>query len=533
MQTFQQDLKHALRMFRENPGFTATAIAALALGIGVNTAIFSVVNAVLLKPVPFPEPDNLVQPVNTLDGAPFGPNTSPAKFMHWRAQSDIFEDVAGYDNTSLNYTNGDIPEVLTATHVSEAYFRVFGAPIAEGRTFAPDEDLPGAALTVVLSHDFWTQRLGGDPDIVGKSISLSGDAHTVIGIVGRGFDLREFGDPKLWVPLQLDPNATDQAHFFRVAARLKAGVTVAEAQARLAAAAAPYRERFPTALREGESFGVVSLQQALVGPDARNTLWVLLGAVTLVLLIACANVANLLLIRATGRRREIAIRAALGAGRGRIVRQLLAESALLSVAGGALGLVAGFVSMRALLTVNTAGLPRLGDAGSLLGMDWRIVTFTVALSLATGLLFGLVPAFVGSRADLNAVIKDSSSRSGSGFQQNKTRSVLVTLEIGLGVVLVIGAALLIRTSLALAQVDPGFNAANVLTLKTSLSGPRFVTTDSVDATCAAHSSACARYPVSPRLPRHAAYRCKAAQICRSTSSGVPTSKDRSPAGATS
>ena len=294
--------------------------------------------------------------------------------------------------------------------------------------------------------------------------------------------MREFGDPEIFVPFQFDPNTTDQGHYFQSVARLRPGVTLVQAQERLEVSADEYRERFPNALGENSGFTVRTLQETMVGPGARRTLWVLLGAVGFVLLIACANVANLLLVRATGRGREIAIRSALGAGRRRILRQLLTESVLLSMTGGVLGLVVGFLGIRALLSVNTAGLPRLGDEGSLMGMDWRIVSFTVALSLITGILFGLVPAVVTSRTDLNAVIKDASSRSGSGFRQNKTRSVLVVVELGLCVVLLIGAGLLIRTSLAIGQVDPGFTATNVLTMRTSLSGPRFLTSDGVEQT---------------------------------------------------
>lgn len=481
MQTLLQDLKHALKMFRESPGFTMTVIAALTLGIGANTAIFSVVNAVVLKPIPFPEPDRLVRLMNSnretgnANGA-----SSPAKFMHWRAQTEVLEDVAAFRSNSLNYEAGDLPERVTAGQVSEAFFRAFRAPVVEGRTFASEDDLPGAPRTAVLSYDFWTRRLAGDPNIIGRSLSLSGDAYTVIGIVGEDFDLREFGDPELFVPFQLDPNTTDQGHYFQTVGRLKDGVSLEQAQERLDASADQYRERFPDAMGENSGFTVRTLQESMVGAGARRTLWILLGAVAFVLLIACANVANLLLVRATGRSREIAIRAALGAGRWRIVRQLLTESVLLSVTGGVLGLVVGFLGMRALLSVNTAGLPRLGDSGSLMGMDWRVVSFALGLSMVTGVLFGLVPALVGARTDLNAVIKDSSSRSGSGFGQNKTRSVLVIVELGLCVVLLVGAALMIRTSLAIARVDPGFAIDNVLTMRTSLTGPRFQTSDGVE-----------------------------------------------------
>lgn len=486
MQTLLQDLKHALRMFRDNPGFTVTAVAALTLGIGANTAIFSVVNTVVLKPIPFAQPDRLVRVLNsnretgTVNGA-----SSPAKFMHWRAQTEVLEDVAAFRSNSLNFTAGDIPERLSVNQVSEAYFRAFRAPIIQGRGFAPEEDLPGEPKTTVITFDFWEQRLAGDPDIVGKSLSLSGDPHTVIGIVGEGFDLREFGDPDLFVPFQFDPNTTDQGHYFQTAARIRPGVSIEQAQERLEASAEQYRERFPDALGENSGFTVRTLQESMVGRGTRRTLWILVGAVAFVLLIACANVANLLLARATGRSREMAIRAALGAGRWRIVRQLLTESVMLSTTGGVLGLVLGFAGMRGLLAVNTAGLPRLGESGSLMGLDWRIVTFTLALSLITGILFGLVPAIVTSRADLNAVIKDAGSRSGSGFGQNKTRSVLVVVELGLCVVLLIGAALMIRTSLAIGRVDPGFTVTNVLTMRTSLTGPRFQTSDGVEQTARA------------------------------------------------
>jgi predicted permease len=352
-----------------------------------------------------------------------------------------------------------------------------------GRWFTAEEDLPNAGYTAVISYNFWTQRLASDPNVLGKSITLSGNPYTVVGIVDRDFDVRDFSQPpEVWVPFQLDPNTVDQGHYFATVGRLKPGVSLEQAQARIMASAAAYRDRFGVAaMPENAGFSVITLQESLVR-QARPTLLVALGAVGFVLLIACANVANLLLIRATGRRRELAVRVALGAGRWRIVRQLLTESLMLSLAGGALGLLAGYAGMRWLLTVNTASLPRLGVEGSLLGMDWRIVLFTVALSIATGILFGLIPALVASRADLNAVIKDSSSRSGSGFRQNKTRSVLVLVEVSLAVVLLVGASLLIRTTLALSGVDPGYTTDNVLVMRTSLGGPQFQTSGATDQT---------------------------------------------------
>lgn len=483
MQTLLQDLKYAIKMFRESPGFTLTVLVALTIGIGANTAIFSVVNTVVLKPIPFDEPDRMVRPLNmNRESGGVSSAASPAKFMHWRAQSDVITDVAAYRSNSLNYTGGDIPERIGAGQVTEAFFRAFRAPVVQGRTFTPEEDLPGAPRTAVLTWDFWQERLGADPDIVGRNLSLSGDDYTVIGIVGEDFDLREFGDPDLFVPFQLDPNTTDQGHYFQAVGRLVPGVSLTQAQDRLDASAEDFRERFPNVIGENVGFTVRTLQASMVGTGARRTLWMLLAAVGFVLLIACANVANLLLVRATGRSREIAIRVALGAGRGRVLRQLLTESVLLAVTGGILGLVVGFLGMRALLSVNTAGLPRLGDGGSLMGMDWRVVTFTLGLSMVTGIVFGLFPALIGSRTDLNEVIKDSSSRAGSGRRQNRTRSALVVFELGLCIVLLVGAALMIRTSLAIGQVEAGFSTENVITMRTSLTDARFQTSAGVAET---------------------------------------------------
>ena len=479
METLFQDLKHSLRMFRENPGFSVTAVAALALGIGVNVAIFSVVNAVLLKPVPFPDPDSLVLLMNTSPQGQ-GPNASPAKFMHWRQQTEVLENVAAFRNGTLNYTGGDVPEQVRVQQGSEALFRALGREIILGRAFTAEEDLPGAPRTVVLGEAFWRQRFGGDPDILGTAVSFDGDPYTVIGIASQEPNTREFGDmPQAFTAFQLDPNTTDQGHYFQVAGRLRDGVSLEQAEAALDLSAAAYRERFPEALGPEASFSAERFQEVIVG-NVRPTLLVLLGAVSLVLLIACANVANLMLARASTRRREIAVRAAVGAGRGRIVRQLLTESVALSLAGGIAGLGLGFVAIRLLMSVNTAGLPRLGDGGTLIGIDWRVLLFTVAVSLGTGILFGMIPAFQGSRTDLNTVIKDSASRSGTGLRQNKARALLVVVEVGLAVVLLTGAALLIRTSMNLAAVDPGFVAENVLTMRTSLTGSQYQTSTSVD-----------------------------------------------------
>lgn len=226
MQTFLKDLKHALRMFKESPGFTTTAVAALMLGIGANVAIFSVLNAVVLKPIPFDEPDRLIHLMNSRDGVPLATAASPAKFMHWRAQTDVLQDVAAYRENELNYTAGDSPERVLASQVSEAYFRAFHTPFTLGRPFTAEEDRPGAPKVVIVSHEFWTDRLGADPNILNQTLSLSGDAYTIVGVISPEFDMREYGKFELWIPFQLDPNTTDQGHYFNVAGRLKPGVSV-------------------------------------------------------------------------------------------------------------------------------------------------------------------------------------------------------------------------------------------------------------------------------------------------------------------
>ena len=479
MDTVLQDLRYALRTARQNPAFTLAAVAALTLAIGANTAIFSVVNTVLLRPLPYPDPDRLVVFTTTSpQGSGFG--ASPTKFNTWRRQTAAFQDVSAYRFSVVNLTEGE-PEQVATAHVSADFFRLFGAPLTAGRTFTADEDLPSGGRVVVLSDGFWRRRFGADAAIVGRKLSLNGEPHEVVGILGP-FDSEAvqtpIGPPDLWLPFQIDPNSVMQGHFFVAAGRLKPGVTLAAAKAELGQAANEFRERFPNALGRQGGFGADPMQEIIVR-NVRGSLWVLLGAVTFVLLIACANVANLLLVRATVRRREIAIRAAMGAGRGRITRQLLTESVLLALAGGVLGLFLGMAGIRALLAMNPGNIPRIGVNGAGVGVDWRVLTFTLVVSIVTGLVFGLVPALQSSRIDLNTTIKESSGRSGSGFRQNKARALLVVTEMGLALVLLVGAALFIRTFLALRAVNPGFDAHQVLTMRMSLRGDRFTTTAAV------------------------------------------------------
>ena len=481
MASLLSDLRYTIRTLVKAPAFALAAIAALTLGIGANTAIFSVLNAVLLKPLSAPEPDRVVFFMNTSPQGS-GPAASPAKFAHWRQQTSVVEQASAFNNNVLNYTGGDSVEQFRGGRVSAEFFRLFGAPVFRGRTFSEQEDRPRGGTVAVLSHGLWTRRFGSDPAIVGRAITLGNESYTVIGILGPAFDVEDWWGgppPEIWIPFQLDPNSTDQGHYFRSAARLKAGVTIEQANARLKASADEFRSRFPNSIGKNQAFGVERVQDVLVR-NVRTTLFVLAGAVGFVLLIACANVANLLLVRATGRRREIAIRAAIGAGRGRIMRQLLTESVVLSLAGGVLGMVLGVAGIRALLSINTAGLPRIGRDGALVAMDVRVLAFAIGVSLATGIIFGLIPALHAARADLTSTLKESAGRSGTGFRQNKARSILVVVEVALALILLVGSALLIRTSLALRAVDPGFNPSNVLTMRMSVSSPQFVKADAVE-----------------------------------------------------
>src|SRR5579872_966421 len=476
MKAFLGDARYSFRLFFKSPGFTITAVTALAVGIGATTAIFSIVNRVLLKPLPVADADRLVVLVSTsVDGkGERGEETaaSPAKFEHWRSQSSVFQDVAAYLEGVMNYTGGDVVEKWRSTKASADIFRCWGLPILRGRGFTREEDLPHGPLVTLLSQDLWKRRFASDPQVLGKAISLNGESYKVIGIVGDD-PLGEFEPPAdVYVPFQIDPETTDQGEYFNVAARLKPGITLEQAKARLQTSAGDYRAKFPNVFGPKDGFTARTFREDVIG-DVRPLLWALLGAVGLVMLIACANVANLLLVRATGRRREIAIRTAIGAGRARMICQLLTESLLLSLVGGALGLCLGYSGIRALLAVNTAGLPLVGERGVAVTLDWRVAGFTLAVSLVTGITFGLFPALQGSRVDLNSVLKDSSGRWGTGLRQNKTRAALVIGEVSLAVILLIGSALLIRTFVALYRVDRGFETKNVITMQVFMTSPRY------------------------------------------------------------
>jgi putative ABC transport system permease protein len=473
-----RDLKFVARSLRKAPGFTIVAILVIAVGIGVNTAVFSVINTVLLKPLTYPNPQELVMLMNTSPrGSGAGANVP--NFAVYRQQTRIFSHVAAADfgGAGLNLTGGDHPLQVQGVHVTQQYFSMLGAPVIAGRTFTQAEDTPNGGRVVVLSYGLWKSRFGGNSKIVGTTIQVNGEPYLVVGIIGKDFVTEAPAD--LWLPFQFDLNTRDQAHYFVVGARLKPGITIGQANAQMKLAANQFRRTYgPEAMGPQDGFGVMSLQDWMIG-DTRTSLWVLMGAVGFVLLIACANVANLMLVRATGRKRELATRAALGAGRAQIVRQLLIESLALSLTGGVLGLVLGAVGVRVLLAIAPGGIPRIGENGSAVVPDWHVLLFTLGISILTGVVFGLAPAISASRPNLVAALNESSSRTGGGFRSGKMRSVLVVSEMALALILVIGAALLIRTFMKLEAVNPGYDTRNVLTMSMSISGDRFLKTAGV------------------------------------------------------
>jgi putative ABC transport system permease protein len=469
--TFFQDLRFTMRSYARTPGFTAIVLLAIAVGIGVNTAVFSVVNAVLLKPLTYPDPETLVRVMSTGDQGPI-PVASIPEYNIWQKQSTVFQQVAAYDSggAGLNLTGGDHPIQVIGAHVTQQYFSLFGAQIAAGRTFTPEEDYPHGGRVAVLSYNLWMKRFGGSYKVVGSTIQVNDEPWLIIGVLGRNFVTETPID--LWIPFQIDLTSREMARHFNVAARLKPSITVSQANAQLALAADEFRRIYgDTSLPPHGRFRTVSLQDSLIG-DTRFPLVVLLGAVGFVLLIACANVANLLLGRASVRTRELATRAALGAKHRRIIRLLLTESLTLNFAGGVLGLALGFGGVRLLLSINPGNIPRIGEDGSGVGLDYRVLLFTLGITVLTGIFVGLVPAFFVSRRDIASALKENSDRSGAGLRQNRIRSLLVIGEIALALVLVVGATLLIRTFLKLQEVNPGFTTQNVLSASMSVNANR-------------------------------------------------------------
>lgn len=473
-----RDIQFGLRSLAKSPKVAIIAILLIAVAIGVNTAVFSVVDTVLLRPLTYPNPEQLVELRNVSPHGSFAGANIP-KFNVWHQQSSVFQQVAAYDwgGAGLNVTGDDHPQQVQGMHVSADYFAMFGAPLVAGRSFTAEEDSPHGPRATVLSYGLWVSRYGANPNVIGSTMQLDGEAYQIVGVVGRNFVTDTPAD--LWVPYQFDMNSQDMAHFFTVAARLRPGVSIQQATAQLRLAADQYRRLYGRdALEADSSFGAVSLQESMIG-DMRSPLLVLLGAVGFVLLIACANVANLLVARASARKREFATRAALGAGRVQLMRQLLIESLMLSLSGGTLGLVLGFVGVRFLLRINPGNIPRIGEDGTGVTLDLNILLFTLGISLLTGILFGLIPALSAARPNLVSSLNESSSRSGMSVRSGKLRSILVVGEMALTVVLVVGAGLLIRTFLKLQAVDPGFAMRNVISMSMSVNGSRFQKTSPV------------------------------------------------------
>ncbi|MBV9769016.1 MAG: ABC transporter permease [Bryobacterales bacterium] len=496
MGVLPQDLRYAVRTLLRTPGFTIAAIATLALGIATNTAMFSVVNTVLLKPFAYRDPERIVMFQNIFRSGLRTGSAAPVEFNWWRQHTTAVQYISAYAFDVANLTDESFPELIPTMQTSADFFRLCGVNALKGRTFTAEDDLPNAAKTAVLSYSFWQRHFGRDPQVIGRRMSLNGVSYEIIGVVGpelQGGQIAErstlSGDievdrsPDVYIPFQLDPNSLERGHYFNVAGRLKPGVTLAGANTELQADYQEYARRLLD-LNPGAGFDIQPLQAAIVS-RVRNSLLVLLGAVALVLLIACANAASLLLARASGRKREVAIRAAMGASRGRIIRQLLTESLMLSFTGGVVGLAIGYAAMGALLRFGP-DIPRLGLGGSNVNIDWRMLEFTLALSILTGVLSGLAPALQSSRADLGGALKESGSRSGSTSpRHNKTQALLVSAEMAMAVVLLIGASLLVRSFIAIRSVNAGFEAHNVLTMRMSLTGPKFA--NPADVTQVIHS----------------------------------------------
>jgi putative ABC transport system permease protein len=456
------DLRYALRMLIKSPAFSAIAILTLGLAIGANSAIFSVVNAVLLRPLPYTHSEQLVRVFGSQPQLELAP-TSPANFLEWKEQNEVFERIGTYIGQGFNLVGGDKPERVIGRRVSADLFQLLGVQPSLGRSFTNEEDEIGHNQVVILSHEFWQSRFGGAPNTLRQTITMNDQAYTVIGVMPSGFG---FPDTRtqVWIPVafNLAERATRDTNFINVIARLKPGISIEQARAHMTALARRQAERYPET-NTGIGARVISLHEQTVG-EVRPMLIVLLGAVAFVLLIACANVANLLLARATARQKEMAIRGALGASRMRVVRLLLTESVLLGVLGGAVGLLIAIWSLDLLISLKPANLPRLAE----IGINRTVFIFTFAVSVLTGIIFGLIPALQASKSDLNEGLKESGRGATGSLRSHRVRASLVVSEVALSLVLLVGAGLLIRSFARMLAVDPGFKADHVLTAFVSL-----------------------------------------------------------------
>jgi putative ABC transport system permease protein len=465
LETLWQDVQYGIRMLVKNPGFTVVSVLALALGIGANTAIFSVVNAVLLRPLPYRDPDRLVFVLRTQPPIMRGPISRP-DFFEWQTQQKVFQEIAAYYTESYNLTGVEEAERIAGVRVTESFFSLFGIAPAHGRFFLPAEaqagdNSSGGGRVAVISYGMWQREFGADPQLVGRTISLNGEAYTVVGVAPPGFGFPRRSE--IWTPAILGEAKTERgSNYLLVIGRLKDGVTVSQAQAQMNQVASVLAQQYP----ENDTNLSVTISPLLDEQvrSIRSVLLILLGAVAFVLLIACANVANLLLARATSRQKEIAVRTALGATRSRIIRQLLTESVLLALLGGILGVLLSMWGIKLLVALAPANIPRVGE----IGLDQWVLGFTLLISVLTGIIFGLAPALQVSTTNLNEVLKEGTRGAAtSSPHRSLLRRSLVVVEIALSLVLLVSAGLLIESIRRLTDVNPGFNTQNLLTANVS------------------------------------------------------------------
>jgi predicted permease len=474
----RQDLLFGLRCALRAPLFTLLALVTLALGIGGNTAMFSLVSNILLRELPFREPEQLVWVFSRRVDPGKRPFSLP-DFMDYRDQNQSLAGIAAYANWSANLTDPGDPERLQGLRMSANVFQMLGVEASTGRAFLPEDDTPGRQRVVVLSDGLWRRRFGADPQLIGKTLTLNGSSYTVVGVLPRQFFF-PVKEAELAIPLAPDADpwrdVRTSVNFLRALARLKPGVTREQAEADLTSVAERLREQFPVA--NGQKLGVTlsPFHEELVG-DFRLALWVLLGAVGVVLLMICVNLANLALVRASARHREMAIRTALGATRRRLVQQLVIESLLLALLGGGAGLLLAFYGIDLLVALSPTSLPRTAEVG----VDFRVLGFTLAVSLLAGVIFGLAPAWQATRVNLNEELKESGRGSVGGVRQSRARGLLVVSEIALSLVLLVGAGLLIKSFLRLQAVHPGFDPGNVLAVRLSLPKAQYANRAAVTA----------------------------------------------------
>ena len=479
MQTLLRDLQYATRMFLKNPAFTVITVITLALGIGANTAIFSVVNTLLMRPLPYSNPDQLVMVWENLrkDNNPHNA-VAPANFVDWKEQNKSFQQMAAFTApVNYNFTGGDMPERVVGARVSAGFFQMLGVQPVQGRLFNDEEDQPGNNQVIIISHGLWQRRFGSDPTLIGKQFILSERTFTLVGILPANFRMppdfqfSTLSNVDVWTPLALsaDGKKRRSSHSFNVVARLRgSGDSVRQAQAEMDLIGQNLQEQYP-ATNKGWGVTVSPLKEEFVG-KVRVVLLVMFAAVSFVLLIAIVNVANLQLVRSNGRRREMAMRAALGATRMRVVRQLLTESILMSLIAGVLGCVLAWVGVRAIVAISPANILRIGD----IGVDRWVLGYTLLISVITGVLFGLAPAIFASKTELTETLKEG-GRGGEGLRSKRLHKLLVVTETALALVLLVGAGLMVRSFRQLQQVDPGFDAPNVLTMQVALPALKYKT----------------------------------------------------------